>query len=160
MDLDTAQRISLIQRNLEMAQTVIDNAVELLRIVLMDPSNALLPVANAPAPGVLGSSVPVVKKYKKPGPSTRKKLAAAKQEVAIKQEAAAIRQETPLNSVIIKEFIARHNGEFKAADVVAWAQQHGYAVDDTRFRAAIHTAANTRKVITAVGKGVYKRVAA
>lgn len=143
MDLDTAQRISLIQRNMEMAQTAIDSAAELLKVVL----EGFMHTPDVPAPVKRAPVKTVAKAAKK---ATKK---------ATKKTATGLKQD---NHFLLQEFAAHHSGEFKVDDVMKWVREHGYAVDDAKLRNAIYNSANSKKVIVAVGRGtgVYKRIAA
>lgn len=66
MDLDTANRINLIQRNLESAQVAIDSAVELLRVVMENgfriPDQAPQQTIISRAEPVFAAALPAPKK--------------------------------------------------------------------------------------------------
>jgi len=166
MNLDDAELLSLMQRNLEICRTSADTAEMLLR-QYMERFTKNYYHKEAASPAYAGeaasaASVPLLLPVRK---KSRKRAAPvkAKRKInypATRKPAKRGSSKTPLSHerLIFGDYLDGHNGTFRLDDVLEWAGKKGFAYDKSKLQSVVYNMANQKKSLTSNGQGEYQKV--
>jgi hypothetical protein len=157
MNLDDAELLSMLQRNIEICRTTADTAEMLLR-QYMERFTKNYYHRGAASPAHAGEaappSLPLVKKQRKKKPP---KTFFEPPKKAKKKTGPGSKTPLSRERLILGDYLEGHTGPFRSDDLLDWAGKKGVAYDKSKLMSVLYYMANQRKALVSNGQGEYQK---